>query len=213
MSKVNLQLGGGYVYQWECASWLALNYLVGPASGHQRTLQTLIENFLGQVEYIHLEGNQRGKNVKPEDVELEDVNMISGDKTICIQVKAKESENRSWAISNTELRKTLYRFYRSDHFQEEKSKNRFVLLSTQDFSSTIKNIEASSRSGTLEQCEKAQALFDQLVRYVNKYHDDENSPDWVRFKHLLTRLSFVRFFPLDEVEHSIKLMLGSFRIN
>lgn len=26
MSETDLQLGGGYVYQWECAIMLALNY-------------------------------------------------------------------------------------------------------------------------------------------------------------------------------------------
>ena len=30
MSETDLQLGGGYTYQWECAILLALNYLFEP---------------------------------------------------------------------------------------------------------------------------------------------------------------------------------------
>ena len=58
MIETDLQLGGGYTYQWECAILLALNYFFKPVR-YNPTLFDLIDDFLGQVAEIHLEGRDK----------------------------------------------------------------------------------------------------------------------------------------------------------
>ena len=55
MAETDLQRGGGYIYQWECAILLALNYFFEPLR-YNPTLFELVSDFLGQVDEIHLEG-------------------------------------------------------------------------------------------------------------------------------------------------------------
>jgi len=59
MPQPDLQLGGGYAYQWRCAVLLALNYL------HE-----LIGEYLGAVDAIHLEGERIGSGIDLEDINL-----------------------------------------------------------------------------------------------------------------------------------------------
>ena len=59
MSQPDLQLGGGYTYQWRCAILLALNYLHEPVAYNQ-ALHELVTGFLGAVDAIHLEGEKIG---------------------------------------------------------------------------------------------------------------------------------------------------------
>jgi hypothetical protein len=47
MGETDLQHGGGYIYQWECAVLLALNYSFEPRR-YNPTLFDLVEVFLGQ---------------------------------------------------------------------------------------------------------------------------------------------------------------------
>ena len=105
MAETDLQLGGGYIYQWECAILLALNYFFEPLR-YNPTLFELVSDFLGQVDEIHLEG---------EDGEsgpgLEDVNLVSGERRVLIQVKAKQAEGERWTPTDPLLLKALYRFY------------------------------------------------------------------------------------------------------
>ena len=58
MTETDLQLGGGYTHQWECAILLALNYFLEPVR-YNPTLFDLVNDFLGQVAEIHLEGEDR----------------------------------------------------------------------------------------------------------------------------------------------------------
>ena len=69
MGETDLQLGGGYRYQWECAILLALNYFFDPVR-YNPTLFDLINDFLGGMTAIHLEGEDREKGVELEDVNL-----------------------------------------------------------------------------------------------------------------------------------------------
>ena len=47
MSETDLQVGGGYIYQWECTLLPALNHFFEPAR-YDPTLFDLIQDFLGE---------------------------------------------------------------------------------------------------------------------------------------------------------------------
>ena len=64
MAETDLQLGGGYIYQWECAILLALNYFFEPLR-YNPTLFDLVSDFLGQVDEIHLEGEDGESGLFP----------------------------------------------------------------------------------------------------------------------------------------------------
>jgi len=111
MSETDLQLGGGYTYQWECAILLALNYFfetvrLNPA------LDDLVSGFLGQVSEIQLEGESREENI-----DLEDINLMGSDRRILIQVKTKQAEGERWTLTDPVWRaqKKLVRARRNSH--------------------------------------------------------------------------------------------------
>lgn len=56
MTTENLQVGGGYAYQWRCACLLALSYLLPRIRPIQGEVHELITTFLGHVEEMYLEG-------------------------------------------------------------------------------------------------------------------------------------------------------------
>ena len=89
MSETDLQLGGGYIYQWECAVLLALNYFFEPRR-YNPTLFDLVEGFLGQVAKIHLEGEDREKGV-----DLEDIALVNDDRRNLVKIKAKQAEGKA----------------------------------------------------------------------------------------------------------------------
>ena len=115
MSGVDTQLGGGYVYQWDCAILMALDYFVQPV-GFVPALHDLITGFLGQVTGLVLEGgiqDYTADGESQERVELEDINLTAGNRRVLIQVKAKEDEAGAWTPSDDLLLKALYRFCKS----------------------------------------------------------------------------------------------------
>ncbi|MFB0533904.1 MAG: hypothetical protein ACETWR_02865 [Anaerolineae bacterium] len=103
MSETDLQVGGGYTYQWECAILLALNYFFEPVR-YNPTLFDLVSDFLGKVDEIHLEGEDREGGV-----DLEDINLVGGDRRILVQVKTKQAEGKLWTPTDRSLLKALYR--------------------------------------------------------------------------------------------------------
>ena len=129
MSETDLQLGGGYTYQWECAILLALNYFFEPVR-YNPTLFDLAHDFLGQVAEIHLEGEDRESGV-----DLEDINLVnaSGDRRVLIQVKTKQAEGERWTPSDPLLLKSLYKFYDSRFFAQQPDNTRFVFLTNRPF--------------------------------------------------------------------------------
>ena len=66
MSETDLQYGGGYVYQWECALLPALNHFFEPARYHP-TLFDLIQDFLGEG---GLAGSQPGFAARRRAVQI-----------------------------------------------------------------------------------------------------------------------------------------------
>ena len=110
MTETDTQLGGGYTYQWQCAILLALNYFFDPVD-YNPTLFHLVNDFLGSVAKIHLEGEDRDSGI-----DLEDINLITGDRRILIQVKTKQAKGKQWTLSSSLLLKALHRFYDSAFF-------------------------------------------------------------------------------------------------
>ena len=196
MTRIDLQLGGGYVYQWECAILLALNYLMDAPSEYNAELHQLVNDFLGRVEAIHLEG----KTQQQDTVELEDINLLADNRAVYIQVKAR-GESAPWTPSAPLLLKALYRFYCSPVLDQDKPLARFVFLSNRGFNPKLeKAIDAS----TATQSEQADALFTQLQKYVDREYPKASPLERPRFNRLLSRLAFIEFLPLDAVEAIIE---------
>jgi hypothetical protein len=145
MSTTDLQLGGGYIYQWECAVLLALNYFFEPMP-YNPTLFDLVESFLGQVAEIHLEGEDRERGV-----DLEDIALVNDDRRILIQVKAKQAEGERWTPGDPLLLKALYRFYDSRFFAEQPENTRFVFLTNRPFNPDLARVKSAIREGTFVQ--------------------------------------------------------------
>ncbi|RLI53374.1 MAG: hypothetical protein DRO93_13725, partial [Candidatus Thorarchaeota archaeon] len=199
MTRIDLQLGGGYVYQWECAILLALNYLMDAPSKYNAELHQLINDFLGQVEAIHLEG----KTQQQDAVELEDINLLADNRAVCIQVKAKEESNL-WTPSAPSLLKALYRFYRNPVLDQDKPLARFVFLSNRGFNSDLVKLEKAIDASTVTQSKQADALFGQLQKYVDRNHTEAPPLERLRFNRLLSCLTLVEFLPLDMVKATIE---------
>ena len=199
MTNSDLQLGGGYAYQWNCAILIALEYLVGSHYGDEADLEIyrLVRDFLEQVEAIQLEGRK-----KEDGAELEDINLLGSNREVHIQVKAKE--RGWWTLGEAALRKALYRFYCSSDLKEESPSIRFVFLTNQGFNQDISRLREAIANGKVAQCQEADTLFGYLQDYVNGQYDgkDVTSPvlDRPRFNQMLQNLCFVEFFSEDRIE-------------
>ena len=66
----DVQLGGGYTYQWLCAVLLALNYLGDEPDDYDPALHELVTTFLGEVDALRLEGERAGAKTYLEDINL-----------------------------------------------------------------------------------------------------------------------------------------------
>ena len=203
MTRIDLQHGGGYVYQWECAALLALNYLMDGLQECNPELHRLIDNFLGRVEAIHLEG--KGKQDKPE---LEDINLRANDSIICIQVKAKEAEGKWWTLGDPFLRKALYLFYRNTALDKDEPPARFVFLSNRGFNPDLAELKKAIDAGTVTHSKQAETLFGHLQKYAAKEYPADAPPlERPRFDRLLSYLALIEFFAVDEVKPIIELKL------
>jgi len=201
MSETDLQVGGGYVYQWECALLLALNHFFEPVR-YDPTLFDLIQGFLGEVAEMQLEGEDRQNGV-----ELEDINLINGDRRILIQVKTKQAEGERWTPTDSLLLKALYRFYESRAF-EEPDKGRFVFLTNRPFSPDLVRVKSAIKDGTVRQCDQATTLCQHLARYALK---EEKAPvDAGRFYEVLGRTALVEYLSVDAVKANVQAKLQAY---
>jgi hypothetical protein len=144
MSDTDLQVGGGYAYQWECAILLALNYCFEPAR-YNPTLYELIIGFLGQVSEICLEGEDRERGV-----DLEDINLSHEGRRVLVQVKGRQAAGERWTPSDPLLLKALYRFYDSQFLVEQPDATRFVFLTNRPFNPYLTKLRT-----TIHACEGA----------------------------------------------------------
>jgi tetratricopeptide (TPR) repeat protein len=199
MTETDLQLGGGYTYQWECAILLALNYFFDPVR-YNPTLFDLVKDFLGQVAEIHLEGEDRESGV-----DLEDINLVNGDRRILIQVKTKQAEGERWTPTDPLLLKVLYRFYDSSFIAEQPEETRFVFLTNRSFNRTLVRVKSAIGEGTLARCAEADKLCQHLDRYARK--EKGESVDANRFREMLARTALVEYLAVDEVKANVQAKL------
>jgi tetratricopeptide (TPR) repeat protein len=199
MSETDLQLGGGYTHQWECATLLALNYFFDPVR-YNPTLFDLINDFLGQVAEIHLEGEDRESGV-----DLEDINLVNGDRRILIQVKTKQAEGERWTPTDPLLLKALYKFYDSRFFTEQPEDTRFVFLTNRPFNPDLVQVKSAIREGTVAQCAEADKLCQHFARYARR--EKGKSIDADRFREMLMRTALVEYLAVDEVKANVQAKL------
>jgi len=202
MSETDLQIGGGYVYQWECALLLALNHFFEPVR-YDPTLFDLIQAFLGEVAEMQLEGEHRQNGV-----ELEDINLINGDRRILIQVKTKQAEGERWTPTDSLLLKALYRFYESPFFTEGPDNVRFVFLTNRPFSPDLVRVKSAIQKGTVRQCDQATTLCQHLARYAQK---EKKAPvDAGCFYEVLGRTALVEYLSVDTVKANVQAKLQAY---
>jgi len=202
MSETDLQYGGGYVYQWECALLLALNHFFEPVR-YDPTLFDLVQDFLGEVAEMQLEGEDRQNGV-----ELEDINLIKGDRRILIQVKTKQAEGERWTPTDSLLLKALYRFYESRFFAEGPDNVRFVFLTNRPFSPDLVRVKSTIKKGAVGQCAQAARLCQHLARYAQK---EKKAPvDAGRFYEVLGRTALVEYLSVDAVKANVQAKLQAY---
>jgi tetratricopeptide (TPR) repeat protein len=202
MSETDLQIGGGYTYQWECAILLALNYFFEPVR-YDPTLFNLIRDFLGQVEEIHLEGEDRESGL-----DLEDINLVNGNRRILIQVKTKQAEGERWTPTDDLLLKALYRFYQSRFLTEQPDDTHFVFLTNRPFNPDLVQIRDAIKSGTLDQCAQVEKLCGHLSRYAHDHKGIFIDAD--RFRHMLEHTALVVYLPVDAVKANVQAKLQAY---
>ena len=202
MPKFDLQLGGAYAYQWQCGILLALNcFLEAPTPDD--TLFDLVNSFLGQVESIHLEGEDRKRGVA-----LEDVNLLGAGRRILIQVKTKEREGQWWTPSDPLLRKALYRFYDSHFLEDDAENTRFVFLTNRPFNPALAEINAAVEAGALDQCADVGKLYQSLAAYAKA--EKKDPIDRERFDAMLVRTRLVEYLKVNRAKASVRLMLRAY---
>jgi tetratricopeptide (TPR) repeat protein len=202
MSETDLQLGGGFKYQWECAILLALNYFLDPVA-YDASLFELVSDFLGQVAKIHLEGES-----SEGGVELEDINLVSGDRRILIQVKTKREKGKQWTVTDPLLHKALYRFFSNPFLTQEPDRTRFVFLTNRPFNPALEAVRSAIKERTLEECEEVDRLYQSLARYARK--EKGRSLDADRFREMLARTALVEYLALDEVKANVQAKLQAY---
>lgn len=199
MTETDLQLGGGYTYQWECAMLLALNYFFEPVR-YNPTLDDLVAGFLGQVEAIHLEGEDRQSGI-----DLEDINLISGRRRILIQVKTKQAEGKLWTPADELLLKALYRFYHSRFLAEQPEDVRLVFLTNRPFNPDLVKIQEAIRAGKPGDCAETAKLYKALGRYAKAQKGTAIEVD--RLSQMLSRTALVEYLGVDEVKANVQAKL------
>ncbi len=201
MTETDLQLGGGYKYQWQCAILLALNYLFDDPLRYNPPLHDLITSFLGKVEQVQLEGIDQQKAQ-----ELEDINLLTGqNRRVLIQVKTKEAEGKQWTLSDPLLLKALAKFYLRHISDVTPDQNRFVFLTNQPFNADLNHLNEAIALGDLSQSlpggklTEAGRLHEQLFSFLKKEKQIEQV-DFNQFREMLLHTRLVYFLQVDVVE-------------
>lgn len=199
MTETDLQLGGGYVYQWECAILLALNYFLEPVR-YNPILFDLINDFLGQTEEMHLEGEDQESGIG-----LEDINLVAGDRRILVQVKTKQAEGQRWTPTDPLLLKAIYRFYDSRLFTERPQDVRFVFLTNRSFNPALVRVKEAIRADTLDGCAEVDTLCRHLASYAKR--EKKTILDPGHFRQVLARTALVEYLGVDEVKANVQAKL------
>jgi hypothetical protein len=202
VGETDLQLGGGYTYQWECAILLALNYFDQPVR-YNPILDDLIHSFLGEIEAVQLEGEDqaRGKD-------LEDINLLTGERLILIQVKTKEAEGERWTLTDPLLLKALFRFYKRHSSAGQPEQARYVFLTNRPFNPDLVAIQKAITAGKLAECAEA----DRLQRNLDRYAREREAPavDLACFREMLSQTALVEYLSVEEVKANIQVKLQAY---
>ncbi len=190
----DFQVGAGYIYQWECATLLAINYLFEPHDNYNPELHKTISDFLGNVESIHLEGKKYGKQI-----DLEDINLVSGKKIILIGAKGKENEHTLWNPTDELFLKALYRFYKNGSFDKANENVRVVFLSNRGCNKALGVLQGDINKGVAATSVTAKRIFSSLKKYVSREYK-VTEVDQERFLRMLEALSIIEFFSEKELE-------------
>lgn len=199
MTETDLQLGGGYMYQWECAILIALNYFFEPVR-YNPILFDMVDNFLGQVDKIHLEGKDQESGI-----DLEDVTLVNQNRRILIQVKTKQAEGKRWTPTDPLLLEALCRFYDSRFLVEHPENSLFAFLTNRPFNPDLVKVKMAIKSGTLDRCPEVDKLRQHLARYLNK--EKKAIIDSGRFRTMLARTSLIEYLGVDEVKANVQAKL------
>jgi hypothetical protein len=199
MSETDLQLGGGYTYQWDCAILLALNYFFEPVR-YNSTLFDLVQSFLGQAEEMYLEG----KN-EESGVDLEDISLAGRGRRVLIQVKTKQAEGKRWTLTDDLLLKALHKFYDSRFFTEQPEGTRFVFLTNRPFNPDLVRVKDAIKADALDRCAEA----DKLCEYLDRYARDNGKPpvNADRLRQVLARTALVEYLAVEEVKANVQAKL------
>ena len=204
MSQPDLQLGGGYTYQWCCAILLALNYLHEPVAYNQ-ALHERVNGFLGAVDAIHLEGEKIGSGI-----DLEDINLLGrgpdgeGECQILIQVKLKQTGY--WTPRDPDLRKALFRFCRNEAL--DRGDSWFVFLTNQSFNPNLERIRKQIGTGAITSSPEIEALIKGVRDYAKDKHQPQPEPD--RILEVLGRTIVINFLPLDAMMANVQAKLQGY---
>jgi len=215
VAKTDLQHGGGYTYQWQCAILLALDYFFEPVS-YDDTLHGLVTSF-GQLETMLLEeGDPLGS-----EGGLEDINLLVGkpgaatEKRILIQAKTRESGQ--WVPGDEALRKALYRFYQNTSLNQDDSKVHFVFLSNRQFGEKLDILAKAIEQGKVAECPTTGLLYEDVCRYAGQKEGekDQDGNAWKdldkgRFVRMLSRTALVDFLDLDQVTANVHAKLQAY---
>jgi hypothetical protein len=202
MNGTDLQLGGGYTYQWESAILLALNYFFEPVA-YNPALFNLVSDFLGEAAEIHLEGKD-----SESGTDLEDINLIRGEKCIFIQVKTKQAEGERWTLTDPLLLKALYKFYVNVYITQNPDNTRFVFLTNRSFNPDLVMLKDAIHTGTVEESDVA----GKLLRYLSRYaQDNRRDPiNTAGFHQMLSKTMLVEYLSVDEVKANIQAKLQAY---
>jgi hypothetical protein len=199
MGETDLQLGGGYTYQWDCAILLALNYFFEPVR-YNPTLFDLVQGFLGRVEEMYLEGKEQ-----QDGVDLEDIGLVGRGRRVLVQVKTKQAEGERWTLTDDLLLKALHKFYDSPLFTKQPDDTRFVFLTNRPFNPDLVRVKDAIKAGALDRCAEADRLCGYLDRYAR---DNAKSPvDTARLHQVLARTALVEYLAVEEVKANVQAKL------
>lgn len=199
VGETDLQLGGGYVYQWECAILLALNYFDEPER-YSPALDDLVTSFLGGVDEIHLEGKDHETGV-----ELEDICLVRGPRRVLIQVKTKEANWGRWTPTDPLLLRALCRFYKSSLSATRPENSRFVFLTNRPFNRDLTRVQAAIDQRAVDHCPEAAQLLSHLERHAKR--DKGPTIDPALFREMLARTALVEFLGVDAVKANVQAKL------
>jgi len=210
---INNGLGGGYIYQWNLSILISLSYLFFPVEPlvDASLLNGLTNEFLGDIQSIHLEGREKdddGDNGDGNDkgqFVYEDINILAKNRSIFIQVKKRKPGN-PWTLGDPTLLKAFFNFYKNHALDIDEPLAKFVFISDRDFNEDLHNLKCA-----LENFDPDKTIIKQfLSNFIRFYKKREENVcfEEVRFYRLLKNVYLIPSFSSnDRLEADINTIL------